>query len=63
MQSIRCEKYSKLDVVALNESLILASGIMKDAMTARLNIPTLTTVGRVQCILKVMLIFVTVEMN
>ena len=60
---IQSFNYSKLDVVALNESLILASGIIRDAVTARLNIPTLIIAGRIQCILKFMLIFVIVELN
>ena len=63
MQLIRYDKYSKLDVVALNESLILASGIIRDAVTVRLNTPTLTIARRSQCILKFMLIFVIAELN
>ena len=63
MQLIRYDKYSKLDVVALNESLILASGIIRDAVTVRLNTPTLTIARRIQCILKFMLIFVIAELN
>ena len=63
MQLIRYDKYSKLDVVALNESLILASGIIRDAVTVRLNTPTLTSARRIQCILKFMLIFVIAELN
>ena len=47
MQLIRYDKYSKLDVVALNESLILASGIIRDAVTVRLNTPTLTIARRI----------------
>ena len=63
MQLIRYDKYSKLDVVALNESLILASGIIRDAVTVRLNTSTLTIARRIQCILKFMLIFVIAELN
>ena len=63
MQLIRYDKYSKLDVVALNESLILASGIIRDAVTVRLNTPTPTIARRIQCILKFMLIFVIAELN